>query len=95
MPAYTKRVNKTIKSFKRSTTRYTKADNILCSTNSHFLKKEVKSKQKHPRCRKRSGQGILPLIGLKLLIIMTSLQNIATLGAQGLLMLMGSKILIK
>ena len=29
MPAYTKRVNKTIKSFKRSTTCYTKADNTL------------------------------------------------------------------
>ena len=36
MPTYTKRVNKTIKSFKRSTTRYTKADNTLYSTNSHF-----------------------------------------------------------
>ena len=43
-----KRVNKTInKSFKRSATRYTKADNTLYSTNRH-LKKEVKSKQKHP-----------------------------------------------
>ena len=31
MLAYTKRVNKTIKSFKRSTTHYTKADNILYS----------------------------------------------------------------
>ena len=52
-----KRVNKTInKSFKRSAIRYTKADNTLYSTNSHFLKKEVKSKQKHPRCKKRSGQ---------------------------------------
>ena len=52
-----KRVNKTInKSFKRSATHYTKADNTLYSTNSHFLKKEVKSKQKHPRCKKRSGQ---------------------------------------
>ena len=37
IPAYTKRVNKTIKSFKRSTTRYTKADNTLYNTNSHFL----------------------------------------------------------
>ena len=35
MPAYTKWVNKTIKSFK-STTCYTKADNTLYSTNSHF-----------------------------------------------------------
>ena len=29
MPAYTKRVNKSIKLFKRSTTNYTKADNTL------------------------------------------------------------------
>ena len=36
------------------------------------------------------GQGLLLLIGLKILIIMTSLQNIVILGAQGLLMLMGS-----
>ena len=49
---HTKRVNKTIKSFKRSTTHYTKADNTLYNTNSRFLKKEVKSKQKHPRCKK-------------------------------------------
>ena len=41
------------------------------------------------------GQGLLLLIGLKLLIIMTSLQNIVISGAQGLLMLMGSKFLIK
>ena len=41
------------------------------------------------------GQGLLLLIGLKLLIIMTSLQNIVILCAQGLLMLMGSKFLIK
>ena len=41
------------------------------------------------------GLGLLPLIGLKILIIMTSLQNIVILGAQGLLMLMGSKFLIK
>ena len=53
-PAYTKRVNKIIKSFKRSTTHYTKADNILYSTKS-FFKKELKSKQKHPRY-KRTGQ---------------------------------------
>ena len=57
MPAYTKRVNKTNKSFKRSTTRYTKADNTLYySTNSHFLKKEVKSKQKHPRRKKGAAK---------------------------------------
>ena len=41
------------------------------------------------------GQGLLLLIGLKILIIMTSLQNIVILGVQGLLMLMGSKFLIK
>ena len=41
------------------------------------------------------GQGLLLLIGLKLLIIMTSLQNIVFSGAQGFLMLMGSKFLIK
>ena len=35
------------------------------------------------------------LIGLKILIIMTSLQNIVISGAQGFLMLMGSKFLIK
>ena len=40
MPAYTKRVNKTIKSFKRNFTHYTKADNTLYSTNSHFFKKK-------------------------------------------------------
>ena len=34
-------------------------------------------------------------IGLKILIIMTSLQNFVISGAQGLLMLMGSKFLIK
>ena len=32
---------------------------------------------------------------LKSLVMMTSLQNIVILGAQGLLMLMGSKLLIK
>ena len=72
----------------------------------------MKSKQKHPRCKKRSGhelkrpcrkrfeikmgdQGLLLLIGFKILIIMTSLQNIVISGDQGLLMLMGSKFLIK
>ena len=39
MPAYTKRVNKTFKSFKKSTTCYTKADNTLYSTNSHLKKR--------------------------------------------------------
>ena len=37
------------------------------------------------------SQGLLLLIGLKILIIMTSLQNIVISGAQGLLMLIGSK----
>ena len=43
------------------------------------------------------SQGLLRLIELKILIIMTSLQNIVITGAQlqGLLMLMGSKFLIK
>ena len=41
------------------------------------------------------SQGLLLLIGLKVLIIMTSLQSIVTSGAQGLLMLMESKFLIK
>ena len=39
--------------------------------------------------------GLLVLIGLKVLVMMTSLQNIVISGAQGLLMLMGSKFLIK
>ena len=41
------------------------------------------------------NKGLLLLIGFKILIIMTSLQNIAYLDAQGLLMSMGSKFLIK
>ena len=40
-------------------------------------------------------QGLLVLIGLKVLVMVTSLQNIVISGAQGLLMLMGSKFLIK
>ena len=40
-------------------------------------------------------QGLLVLIGLKVLVMMNSLQNIVTSGAQSLLMLMGSKFLIK
>ena len=40
-------------------------------------------------------QGLLVLIGLKVLVMMTLLQNIVISGAQGLLMLMGSKFLIK
>ena len=40
-------------------------------------------------------QGLLVLIGLKVLVMMTSLQNVVISGAQGLLMLMGSKTLIK
>ena len=38
-----------------------------------------------------SGQSLLLLIGLNVLIIMTSLQNIAISSDQGLLMLMESK----
>ena len=41
------------------------------------------------------GQGLLLLIGIKVLIMVTSLQNIVISGAQGLLMLMGSKFLIE
>ena len=41
------------------------------------------------------GQGLLVLIGLKIFVMMTSLQNIVISGAQGLLMLMGSKFLNK
>ena len=41
------------------------------------------------------SEGLLLLIGLKVALSMTSLQNIAILGTQDLLMLMGSKFLIK
>ena len=37
------------------------------------------------------GQCLLVLIGLKVLVMINSLENIVILGAQGLLMLMGSK----
>ena len=43
----------------------------------------------------RNGQPRPPAFDrLKVLVMMTSLQNIALLGTQGLLMLMGSKFLI-
>ena len=54
-------------------------------------------KKEQPRTKRAllkkmmGGQGLLLLIALKILIIMTSLQNIAISGALGLLMLMGSK----
>ena len=67
----------------------------------------MKSKQKHPRCKKGAAKNYKGLVEetwnqngrpkppafdkIKILIIMTSLQNIVILGAQGLLMLMGSK----
>ena len=41
------------------------------------------------------GQCLLVLIGMKVLVMMSSLQNIVISGAQGLLMLMGSKFLMK
>ena len=41
------------------------------------------------------GQGLLVLIGLKVLVMMISLQSIVTLGAQGLLMLIESKFVIR
>ena len=41
------------------------------------------------------AQCLLVLIGLKVLVIMNSLQNIVISGAEGLLMLMESKFLIK
>ena len=44
----------------------------------------------------RNGRPMLPAFDrIKILIIMTSLQSIVILSAHGLLMLMGSKILIK
>ena len=41
------------------------------------------------------GQCLLVLIGLKVLVMMNSLQNIIISGDQGLLMLMGSKFFDK
>ena len=41
------------------------------------------------------GQCLLVLIGIKVLVMMNSLQNIVISDAQVLLMLMGSKFLIK
>ena len=41
------------------------------------------------------GQCLLGFIGLEVLVMMNSMQNIVISGAQGLLMLMGSKFLIK
>ena len=41
------------------------------------------------------GQGPLLLIGIIVLVMMTSLQGIVISGAQGLLMLMGSRVSIK
>ena len=41
------------------------------------------------------GQGLLLLVGIEVLVMMTSLQNIVTLGAQVLLMLVKSKFLIE
>ena len=41
------------------------------------------------------SQGLLVLIGLKVLVMMTSLQNVIISGAQGLLMLIGSKCLTR
>ena len=43
------------------------------------------------KLNKMGGQGLLLLIGLKVLVMMTSLQNIVISGAQGLLMLMESE----
>ena len=63
----------------------------------------MKSNQKHPGVKKewprtKTGlaekdmkcQCLLILIGLKVLVMMNSLQNIIISGAQGLLMVMGS-----
>ena len=69
---------------------------------------QVKSNQKHPRYKKewprtktglaekdvKSNEWPMPP-GLKVLIMMNSLQNTVISGAQGLLMLMGAKFLIK
>ena len=50
---HTERVNKTIKSFKEVLLATLKLTTLyIRSINSHFLKKEMKSKQKHPRCKK-------------------------------------------
>ena len=68
-----------------------------------FSKKEVKSKPKSLGLKKQpsicetkmGGQGLLLLIHLKIMVIITSLQNTVIAGTQGLLMSMGSKVLIK
>ena len=71
----------------------------VCTCNVDLNQKTPGVKGERPRakrpCWKRyeiGGQGLLLLI---VLIIMTSLQNIVISGAQGLLMSMGSKFLIK
>ena len=75
---------------------------IVCNS----LKKEVKSKPKHPGCKNKSGLGEkdvrsngqprpLLLIGTKVLVMMMLLQNNVILGVQGLLMWRGSKFVIK
>ena len=76
-----------------------------------FFSTSYISKQKQLRCKKggqelkqallkkmwnqMGGQCLLVLIGLKVLVMMNSLQNIVISDAQGLLMLMGSNFLIK
>ena len=76
-----------------------------------LMLKYLVSNPKHPRYKKGVAKhlkflvekdvksnglpGLLLFIGLKVLVMMTSLQNIVILGTQGLLMLMGSKCLIK
>ena len=52
MPAYTKSVLSHSKEVLLATLKLTKL--YIRSTNSHFLKQEVKSKQKHLSCKKRS-----------------------------------------
>ena len=74
----------------------------------NFLKHEVKPKPKYPSCKKGmakyhvekiwnqlGSQGHLLLIGIIVLVIITSVENIIISGAQGLIMLMRSKPFIR
>ena len=112
MPAYTKSMNKTIKSFKEvllATLKLTTL-HVFASTNSYFSK-NVKYKQKHLRCKKewpRTKRALLKKmwnqIGRPRPPAFDRIKNFdhhdltakhCYSGAQDLLMLMGSKFLIK
>ena len=45
--------------------------------------------------KSNDDQGLMVLIGFKLLVMMTSLQNIVISGAQGFMILIGSIFLVK